>query len=132
EAAEHMRANRFALEGPGEAEHGGLVDGNGEVIRPEVREPLDERALHRDGGVRARVDLCGVYRAVVARDLGDAAEERRVRGAARTPRPGSAFAVCLRIPRRDRARENLGRGLELGAAGDDRRGAFELRVKPAA
>ena len=45
EVAEHVRPDRFALERAGEPEHRDLVDGHREVIRPELRQPLDERPI---------------------------------------------------------------------------------------
>src|SRR3954471_23251665 len=61
EVPEHVRANSFALETSGEAEHEILVDRYGEVVRPEIRETFDEwtigsDALTESGGSFGNID----------------------------------------------------------------------------
>src|SRR5580700_9206236 len=42
EVSQYVRADRLALQAPGESEQQILVDGDREVVRPELREPFEE------------------------------------------------------------------------------------------
>ena len=55
EAAEHMGADRLALERAGDRPHLRLVGGDAEMVRPEPDEPLDKSDLGRERGVEPRL-----------------------------------------------------------------------------
>ena len=71
EVAEHVRADRFALKAAGNAEHRDLVYRDGEVVRPEIREVLDERPLARERLTDAGRRLIDVDWQVELRDFHD-------------------------------------------------------------
>jgi hypothetical protein len=69
EAAEHIRANGFTLEAARNSEYEILIDGNGEVVRPEVREALDKRTIGADTLTESRAGLRYVDGSVDLADL---------------------------------------------------------------
>lgn len=76
EAPRHVRPDGFVLQRAGEREHLRLVGGNGEVVGPEMHQPLAEGLLRRDGNAVA----CGDLVEVVRRELGAQRAEQALRG----------------------------------------------------
>src|SRR5690348_8775392 len=72
ETAGDMRADRLALERRREAADRRAQDRDGEVIAPEIDEPLEKRRLADDGGAEPGADLGEIDRpdALVERALG--------------------------------------------------------------
>src|SRR5579871_6106574 len=62
EIAEHVRADCLALEAASEPRQELLVDRQREVIRPELREPLEEGTIGRYRICKPRSHFCGVDR----------------------------------------------------------------------
>ena len=89
EAAEHMRADRLALERAGDRPHAGLVGRHAEMVRPEPDQPLDEADARR----RAR-RRCAPWprrdRAAAARRAARAPADRRASSPASARRRLSA------------------------------------------
>jgi len=54
EAPKYIRTNCFALQTTCEAQHDVLVDRHCKVIRPEVRQPFDERTISANGLTKSR------------------------------------------------------------------------------
>ena len=74
-ASGHVRPDRFVLQRTGERQDLRLVGGNGEVVGPEMHEPLAERLLRCDGNAVAGGDLVEIVR----RELGAHGAEQALR-----------------------------------------------------
>ena len=123
EVAEHVRADRLALEAAGEPGEELLVDRDREVVGPELRQALEERALARDRLLQARGHLACIDGTQELRQL-----LQRVGGR----------ALRVRLARRLQLAAQLERcGQDVGAGAQPRRGelrrrARELRAQPVA
>ncbi len=113
EAAEEVRADRLALIGAGHRPDEKARARNGEMIRPERGQPLDERCLAAQHGEGAGVDL-------VARALREAVTERR------------HDRLLPATPRRQEARHAVAGRRQGGDLGRNFRPRRDLRLEPAA
>ncbi len=114
-----MRPDGFALESPGDSQHDYLVHRDGEVIRPELGQPFDERSIRAHRLLQSRRDFRHVDRAIEPGQL----HERRNLGIA-------ALGITDLATQLQRLRDDRLGGLKIGAR---HRGgmAVKLGIEPA-
>jgi hypothetical protein len=64
ETPEHVRTDSFAFEASCESEHEILINRDREVVRPEIRESLDKRAISGDPLTESRAGFGNINRSV--------------------------------------------------------------------
>ncbi len=136
-SAHHVRTDRFALETAGNAQHRKLVDRDGEMIAPEMHQPLGKRPVAEQRGVQARAGVVDINRTQVLRQahghigLRCRIGERRAgitRVGAWSHGAGLARFATLAHDRLGAAQDLLG-ALQAGCL-HQRRTAWELRAQP--
>src|ERR1700676_3268106 len=80
EPAEHIRADGFSFEASRKSEHEILIDRYREVVRPEVRESLDKRAIGADALTKSCAGLGYIDRSVHLPDLHERGDGVRLLG----------------------------------------------------
>jgi len=129
EAAEDVRPDRLALEAAGEPGEKLLVDGDGKVVAPELRQPLEEGTVGGNGVLQTRGHFRGIDRPQKLR-------QALLRGVLRTVASagGRCRLLALRLilaPQLERLGEDPRRGTQVGRR-EHRGRRRQLRPQPLA
>src|SRR6185312_2205261 len=133
EVAEHVGPDRFPLVAARECGHDTLVGGDGEVIRPEMCQALDEGPVGRDRLAKASACLGDINGTDELSEFLECADRRRGARCGASPVAAAVRGTYARSaqgpPQIVNLREDARRALQ-SLAGDLRRGTVELRAQP--